>query len=192
MFPVPSPHFRSDCLTARMRIRGGQFSAPTYVRRRKLSNPSLTFSTEILFEQAQRHLKMPYSLYEGNPMTIRVTNALVCLVHGGRGMEDSKQFKDPKNFNKSFSELLKLKKSPIRRRNIKKIASATECGQDEVHARDEWKWVGDHILERIHNVPRREMFVPSDCHDCPCDHRLIQDWRENSIEVPVECEDGQE
>jgi len=96
-------------------------------------------------------------------------------------MEDSKQFKDPKNFNKSFSELLKLKKSPIRRRNIKKIASATECGQDEVHARDEWKWVGDHILERIHNVPRREMFVPSDCHDCPCDHRLIQDWRETQL-----------
>ena len=114
-------------------------------------------------------------------MTIRVINALVHLVHGGRGMEDSKQFKDPKKFNQSFSDLLKLQKLPIRRRNIKKIASATECGQDEVHVRDEWKWVGDHILERIHNVPRREMFVPSDCDDCPCDHRLIQDWRETQL-----------
>ena len=31
LFPVPPSHFRSDCLTARMRIRGGQFSVPTYV-----------------------------------------------------------------------------------------------------------------------------------------------------------------
>ena len=114
-------------------------------------------------------------------MTIRVINALVRLVHGGRGMEDSKQFKDHKKFNDSFSELLKLKKPPIRRRNIKTIASATDCGQDEVHVRDEWRWVGDHILERIHNLPRREMFVPSDCDDCPCDHRLIQDWRETQL-----------
>ena len=114
-------------------------------------------------------------------MTIRVINALVRLVHGGRGMEDSKQFQDPTKFNKSFSDLLKLQKPPIRRRNIKKIASATECGQDEAPVRDEWKWIGDHILERIHNVPRREMFVPSDCDDCPCDHRLIQDWRETQL-----------
>ena len=69
----------------------------------------------------------------------------------------------------------------MRRRNIKKIASATECGHDEVPVRDEWRWIGDHILERIHNIPRREMFVPSDCEDCPCDHRLIQDWRETQL-----------
>ena len=54
------------------------------------NHPSLTFSTEILFEQAQRPQKIPFSLYEGNPMTLRVINALVRLVHGGRGMEDSK------------------------------------------------------------------------------------------------------
>ena len=36
-------------------------------------------------------------------------------------------------------------------------------------------------MERIHNIPRREMFVPSDCDDCPCDHRLIQDWRETQL-----------
>ena len=100
------------------------------------------------------------------------------LFMGGEACRIPKQFKDPKKFNKSFSDLLKFQKPPIRRRNTKKIASATECGQDEVHVRDEWKWVGDRILERIHNVPRREMFVPSDCDDCPCDHRLIQDWRE--------------
>ena len=41
-------------------------------------------------------------------MTIRVINALVHLVHGRRGMEDSKQFKDHKKFNDSFSDLLKL------------------------------------------------------------------------------------
>ena len=111
-------------------------------------------------------------------MTIRVINAQVRLVHGGRGMEDSKQFKDPKTLNKSFMGLLQMKKPPKRRRNIKKVASATECGQDEVQVHDEWRWVGSHILERIHNIPRREMFVPSDCGDCPCDHRLIQDWRE--------------
>ena len=114
-------------------------------------------------------------------MTIRVINALVRLVHGGRGMEDSKQFKDQKPFNKALSEMLKLQKPPIRRRNTTKIASATECGHDEVPFRDERKWIGDHVLERIHNVPRREMFVPSDCNDCPCDHRLIQDWRETQL-----------
>ena len=144
----------------------------------ELSHPSLTFSTETLFEQAQRHQKIPYSLYDGNPMTIRGVNALVRLVHGGRGMEDSKQFKDPKTFNKSFMELLKQKEPPKCRRNAKKVASATECGQGKVQVRDEWRWIGSHILERIHNIPRRGMFVPSDCDDCPCDHRLIQDWRE--------------
>jgi len=111
-------------------------------------------------------------------MTIGVINALVRLVHGGRSMEDSKRFKAPKTLNKSFMGLLQMKKPPKRRRNIKKVASATECGQDEVRVHDEWRWVGSHILERIHNIPRREMFVPSDCDDCPCDHRLIQDWRE--------------
>ena len=25
------------------------------------------------------------------------------------------------------------------------------------------------------------MFAPSDCDDCPCDHRLIQDWRETQL-----------
>ena len=67
-------------------------------------------------------------------MTIRVINALVRLVHGGRGMEDSKQ-----------SKMMKLQKPPIRRRNVKKVASATECGHDEVPVRDEWRWIGDHI-----------------------------------------------
>ena len=147
----------------------------------ELSHPSLTFSTEILFEQAQRHQKIPYSLCDGNPMTIRVINALVRLLHGGRGMEDSKQPKDPKTFKKLFTELLKQKEPPKCRRNIKKVASATECGRDKVQVRDEWKWIGSHILERIHNISRREMVVPSDCDDCPCDHRLIQDWRETQL-----------
>ena len=107
-------------------------------------------------------------------MTIRVINALVRLVHGGRGMEDSKS-------SNSKTTSSKLQQPPMRRRNIKKIASATECGHDEVPVRDEWRWIGDHILERIHNIPRRKMFVPSDCDDCPCDHRLIQDWRETQL-----------
>ena len=102
----------------------------------------------------------------------------------GGGMEGSKQFKDQKQFNKALSEMLKLQQPPIRRRrNTKKIASATECGHDEVPVRDEWKWIGDHILERIHDIPRREMFVPSDCDDCP--YVIIVDFKRNSIEVPV-------
>ena len=111
-------------------------------------------------------------------MTIRVINALIRLVHGGRGMEDSKSSNFQTNFQTKSS---KFTQSPLRRRNIKKIASATECGHDEVPVRDEWRWIGDHVLERIHNIPRREMFVPSDCDDCPCDHRLIQDWRETQL-----------
>ena len=135
------------------------------------NHPYLTFSTEILFEQAQRPQKIPFSLYEGNPMTIRVINAMVRLVHGGRAMEDSKQ-PVPKT---------KPQSTPTRKRYGKKVASATECGHDEVPVRDEWRWIGDHVLERIHNIPRRQMFVPSDCEDCPCDHRLIQDWRETQL-----------
>ena len=71
----------------------------------ELSHPSLTFGTETLFEQAQRHQKIPYSLYDGNPMTLRLINTLVRLVHGGRGMEDSKKFKDSKKFNKTFVKM---------------------------------------------------------------------------------------
>ena len=71
----------------------------------ELSHPSLTFGTETLFEQAQCHQKIPYSLYDGNPMTLRLINTLVRLVHGGRGMEDSKKFKDPKKFNKTFVKM---------------------------------------------------------------------------------------
>jgi len=65
-------------------------------------------------------------------MTIRVINALVRLVHGGRDMEDSKQ--QILKFSK-----MQLPKSPVRRRNAKKIASVTECGHDEVPVRDEWR-----------------------------------------------------
>ena len=114
-------------------------------------------------------------------MTIRVINALVRLVHGGRGMEDSKSSSSKTKDSKSPSsktKSLQSTKSHIRRRNTKKIALATECGHDEIPVRDKWRWIGNHVLERIHNIPRREMFVPSDCEDCPCDHRLIQDWRE--------------
>ena len=142
------------------------------------SHLSLTFGTETLFEQAQRPQKIPSSLYDGHPMTIRVINPLVRLVHGGRGMEDSKQFRDPKKFNTAFAVLLHSRNPTRTKKNVKKVASVTKCGQDEVQVRDEWKWIGNHTLERIHNIPRREMFVPSDCEDCPCDHRLIQDWRE--------------
>ena len=83
-----------------------------------LSQPSLTFGTETLFEQAQRPQKVPYSLYDGHPMTIRVINALVRLVHGGRGMEDSKQFKDPKEFNKAFAELLQSRNPTKMKNNV--------------------------------------------------------------------------
>ena len=31
---------------------------------------------------------------------------------------------------------------------------------------------------RIHKTPRRQNFVPQDCEDCPCDHRIICDERE--------------
>jgi len=32
---------------------------------------------------------------------------------------------------------------------------------------------------RIRKDPQyTKKFVPSDCEDCPCNHRLIQDWRE--------------
>ena len=53
-----------------------------------------------------------FSLHEGNSMTIRVINALVRLVHGGRDMEDSKQ--QILKFSK-----MQLPKSPVRRRNAK-------------------------------------------------------------------------
>ena len=123
MFRIPSSHFRSGCLTAHISESvaassiGRTSTGFPRTSTSELSHPSLTFSTEILFEQAQRH-QIPYSLYDGNPMTIGVINALVRLVHGGRGMEDSKQFTDPKTFNKSFMELLKQKEPPKYRRNI--------------------------------------------------------------------------
>ena len=96
----------------------------------ELSHPSLTFGTEILFEQAQRPQKIPFSLYDGNPMTIRVINALVRLVHGGRGMEDWKKFKDAKKFNKTFADMLNVRNPTRTKTNAKKVASATKCGHD--------------------------------------------------------------
>ena len=76
-------------------------------------------ASEILFEQAQRYQKIPYSLYDGNPMTIRVINALVRLVHGGRGMEDSKQFKDPKTLKVFYGV---VEKSRRNHRNVEEIS----------------------------------------------------------------------
>ena len=48
--------------------RGNQSTGFQRTSTSELSHPSFTFSTETLFEQAQRHQKIPYSLYEGNPM----------------------------------------------------------------------------------------------------------------------------
>ena len=41
-----------------------------------------------------------------------------------------------------------------------------------------WQWEGEETLIRIHKTPRRQNFVPQDCEDCPCDHRIICDERE--------------
>ena len=43
---------------------------------------------------------------------------------------------------------------------------------------DYWQWEGEETLIRIHKTPRRQNFVPQDCEDCPCDHRIICDERE--------------
>ena len=99
--------------------------------RRRLNWTIIRASHSVLkYSLNKLNQKIPFSLYEGNPMTIRVINALVRLVHGGRGMEDSKS-------SRFKTKSSKLTKSPMRRRNIKKIASATECGHDEVPVRDE-------------------------------------------------------
>ena len=44
-------------------------------------------------------------------MTIRVINALVRLVHGGRGMEDSKQFKDQQEVQRLIFRTVEVEKA---------------------------------------------------------------------------------
>ena len=70
----------------------------------ELSNPSLTFSTEILFEQAQRPQKIPFSLYEGNPMTTRVINAMpwYALFMGGEAWRIQSNSKIKNSSTKHF------------------------------------------------------------------------------------------
>ena len=184
MFSISLPHFRSDCLTARMCVDGGQRTVLTCGDVWTGQSSELTFSTEILFEQAQRPQKIPFSLYEGNPMTIRVINALVRLVHGGRGMEDSKS----SSFKTKSS---KLTKSPMAEKKHQENSISnwmwswwSSCSW--WMEMDRWSYSGkDPQHTKKGNVRSKWLWRLSLWSSF--DSRLER----NSIEVPVECEGGQ-
>ena len=93
-------------------------------------------------------------------------------------MEEFRKLK-PGEAKKLAKEIAKELMNSTKYKKFKKVTRAAKCGQDEVQVQDGWRWLGNHTLERIHNILRRKKFVPSDCDDdCPCDHRLIQDRRE--------------
>ena len=129
-------------------------------------SPMLMFSVDALFLDAQASQSQhPKPIHQCLQPATRVINTLMRLVHGGsEGWHSHPTGACPKH--------------PEINDNIPHVNSTRKSQGLSKKNEDYWQWEGEETLIRIHKTPRRQNFVPQDCEDCPCDHRIICDERE--------------
>ena len=129
-------------------------------------SPMLMFSVDALFLDAQTSPSQhPKPIHQCLQPATRVINTLMRLVHGGSEGWHS-------------HSTGACQKHPEINDNIPHVGPTRKSqGLSKKHE-DYWQWEGEETLIRIHKTPRRQNFVPQDCEDCPCDHRIICDERE--------------
>ena len=129
-------------------------------------SPMLMFSVDALFLDAQTSPSQhPKPIHQCLQPATRVINTLMRLVHGGSEGWHS-------------HSTGACQKHPEISDNIPHVSPTRKSQGLSKKNEDYWQWEGEETLIRIHKTPRRQNFVPQDCEDCPCDHRIICDERE--------------
>ena len=129
-------------------------------------SPMLMFSVDALFLDAQTSPSQhPKPIHQCLQPATRVINTLMRLVHGGSEGWHS-------------HSTGACQKHPEINDNIPHVSPTRKSQGLSKKNEDYWQWEGEETLIRIHKTPRRQNFVPQDCEDCPCDHRIICDERE--------------
>ena len=138
-------------------------------------SPMLMFSVDALFLDAQKSPSQhPKPIHQCLQPTTRVINTLMRLVHGGSEGEGwhSNNDETPTGACQKHPEVSAINDT------IPLVSSTRKSQGLGKKNEDYWQWEGEETLIRIHKTPRRQNFVPQDCEDCPCDHRIICDERE--------------
>eukprot|EP00435_Cladocopium_sp_Y103_P029436 s503_g7.t1 len=92
----------------------------------------------------------------------------------------SRQF-DPKHSDALSSKLPESDVNPVEAARGALAPHAARKGAVD-GKQDYWQWEQDgKELVRVHVIPRRQMFVPNECGDCPCDVGLLTDGRNTTI-----------
>ena len=130
--------------------------------------PMLMFSVDALFLDAQTSPSQhPKPIHQCLQPATRVINTLMRLkiVHG-----------ESEGWHSHSTGA--CQKHPEISDNIPHVSPTRKSQGLSKKNEDYWQWEGEETLIRIHKTPRRQNFVPQDCEDCPCDHRIICDERE--------------
>ena len=159
--------------------------------------PKLTIGADQLFCH-QSHGDQPTTIHAAPLGTARVINTLLRVVHGGSSGWGSlptgypptgdpeinddpypTENKDPNRRHIVFaggdeahtrvSRDVILNPTPSRK--VRKMSKNEECS-------DEWIWKDETTLVRVHNTPRRKMFVPKEADFLPCRLKRFRDARE--------------
>ena len=145
-------------------------------------SPMLMFSVDALFLDVQKSPSQhPKPIHQCLQPTTRVINTLMRLVHGGSEGEGWHSHNDERRHPHSKSTTSACHKHPelsTINDTIPHVSSTRKSQGLGKKNEDYWQWEWEETLIRIHKTPRRQNFVPQDCEDCPCDHRIICDERE--------------
>ena len=130
-------------------------------------SPMLMFSVALFLDAQTSPSQHPKPIHQCLQPATRVINTLMRLVHGGS-----------EGWHSHSHPTGAYQKHPEISDNIPHVNSTRKSQGLSKKNEDYWQWEGEETLIRIHRTPRRQNFVPQDCEDCPCDHRIICDERE--------------
>ena len=148
--------------------------------------PQLTVGADQLFCH-QSHGDKPTTIHAAPAGTARVINTLLRVVHGGSSGWGSLPNDDPyptENKDPNRRRIIFADGDPVfgrvsrdrahnstQSRKGRKMAKNEECD-------DKWIWQDETTLVRVHNTPRRRMFVPKEAEFLPCNLKRFRDVRE--------------
>ena len=135
----------------------------------------------------QSHGDKPTTIHAAPAGTARVINTLLRVVHGGSSGWGSLPNDDPyptENKDPNRRRIIFADGDPVfgrvsrdrahnstQSRKGRKMAKNEECD-------DKWIWQDETTLVRVHNTPRRRMFVPKEAEFLPCNLKRFRDVRE--------------
>ena len=144
------------------------------------SYPRLTGTTSGLFVH-EIHGDHPTTVHAAPSCTARVINTLLRVVHGGSSGWGSPPHGFPDNLYPTENQ------DPMKNRIIfddimMEAHRNKKSRRDKKHDgkrgnTDIWKWEDESTLVRVHNEPRRRLFIPKEAEYLPCRLRRIKDDR---------------